>query len=202
MFLLLPASFIPFEVKSRTRQLLTTPVFVTSRERLKPSQCMPHEVAHFFAAPASKQVTVATIVSYPRAYYRSMDVVGASWRPTTLRPGKAMLADLFSCVGAGDVTTAKALLEAKTEVERVALLSATNPSGITLLQHACHNGQADGLSMLLDKASMKYKMCKICARISIRVVMCMYEHKSREWLYMIVSELHARDSCILFLGSR
>lgn len=67
------------------------------------------------------------------------------------RPNKA-LADLFSCIGAGDVATAKVLLEATDRVDRAALLSATNPAGITLLQHACHAGQPDGVSMLLDKA--------------------------------------------------
>lgn len=59
--------------------------------------------------------------------------------------------DLFSCIGAGDVTTAGALLDAKGKGEKVQLLAATNPSGITLLMHACHTGQAEGISMLLEK---------------------------------------------------
>lgn len=63
----------------------------------------------------------------------------------------AALGDLFSCIGAGDVTTTKALLCSKDEEERVTLLSGTNLSGITLLQHACHTGQSEGVSMLLDQ---------------------------------------------------
>lgn len=61
------------------------------------------------------------------------------------------LEDLFSCIGAGDVTTAGALLDAKGKGERAQLLAATNPAGITLLMHACHTGQAEGISMLLEK---------------------------------------------------
>lgn len=49
------------------------------------------------------------------------------------------------------MATAGALLDAKEETERAALLAATNPSGITLLMHACHTGKAEGVSMLLDK---------------------------------------------------
>lgn len=76
------------------------------------------------------------------------------------RPNKA-LADLFSCIGAGDVATAKVLLEATARLERAALLSATNPAGITLLQHACHAGQPDGVSMLLDKACATGERCSL-----------------------------------------
>lgn len=64
---------------------------------------------------------------------------------------KKALEDLFSCIGAGDVATAGALLNAKSEVERAELLSATNAAGVTLLMHACHAGHAQGVSMLLDK---------------------------------------------------
>ena len=64
---------------------------------------------------------------------------------------KKALADLFSCIGAGDLVSTKALLESKSKAERAALLSATNPAGITLLQHACHAGQAAGVSMLLEE---------------------------------------------------
>lgn len=62
----------------------------------------------------------------------------------------AALADLFSCIGGGDIVSAKALLEGKHN-DKEAILSATNPAGITLLQHACHSGQAGGVNMLLEK---------------------------------------------------
>ena len=70
------------------------------------------------------------------------------------------LADLFSCVGSGDIPTAKALLDAHTEDGRRSLLSATNPAGITLLQQACHAGRADGVSMLLEKV----RRCCVCLK--------------------------------------
>lgn len=63
----------------------------------------------------------------------------------------AALADLFSCIGGGDIVSAKALLEGKHKNDKEAILSATNPAGITLLQHACHSGQAGGVNMLLEK---------------------------------------------------
>lgn len=63
----------------------------------------------------------------------------------------AALADLFSCVGAGDIVSAKALLESKHKNDKDLILSATNPAGITLLQHACHSGQAGGVKMLLEE---------------------------------------------------
>ncbi len=63
----------------------------------------------------------------------------------------AALADLFSCIGAGDIVSAKALLEGKYKDDKEAILSATNPAGITVLQHACHSGQAGGVNMLLEK---------------------------------------------------
>ena len=72
---------------------------------------------------------------------------------------KKALADLFSCIGAGDVVSTKALLESKDKAERAALLSATNPAGITLLQHACHAGQAEGVSMLLTE--VRVSLCVI-----------------------------------------
>lgn len=63
----------------------------------------------------------------------------------------AALADLFSCIGAGDIVSTKALLEGKHKDDKEAILSATNSAGITLLQHACHSGQAAGVHMLLEK---------------------------------------------------
>lgn len=63
----------------------------------------------------------------------------------------AALADLFSCVGAGDIVSAKALLDGKHKNDKEVILSATNPAGITLLQHACHAGQAGGVKMLLNE---------------------------------------------------
>ncbi|CBJ33300.1 serine/threonine-specific protein kinase-like protein [Ectocarpus siliculosus] len=65
----------------------------------------------------------------------------------------AALADLFSCIGGGDIVSAKALLEGKHKNDKEAILSATNPAGITLLQHACHSGQAGGVNMLLEKGA-------------------------------------------------
>ncbi|CAB1119536.1 unnamed protein product [Ectocarpus sp. CCAP 1310/34] len=65
----------------------------------------------------------------------------------------AALADLFSCIGGGDIVSAKALLEGKHKNDKEVLLSATNPAGITLLQHACHSGQAGGVNMLLEKGA-------------------------------------------------
>lgn len=79
-------------------------------------------------------------------------------------PSKAVTAalrDLFSCIGAGDIVSAKALLEGKHKNDKETILLATNPAGITVLQHACHSGQAAGVNMLLEK------VC-VCVRESPR----------------------------------
>lgn len=86
----------------------------------------------------------------------------------------AALADLFSCIGAGDIVSAKALLEGKHKNDKEAILSATNPAGITVLQHACHAGQAAGVNMLLQK---------------VRVCVCVVEERC-VWLHAIPRTPH------------